>query len=289
MRATTSTLRLVLPLTGLVALGCASADREPVLLPPVTVTDAAPSPEGEAAAAPVDRQTAPAPIDPSAPIDGAPPAQRDDSSLKVLGRKPEEAPPGTMTEMLQRAARDARENREGRGESVLVINDENISELAEGGRVTLGLADLPPLAGSAGQDGEVGEQERFWRSRVFEIRSKWREAYDSIDPLEAEAAKLRTRFYAEDDPVRRDREIKPQWDRTLDRLAEAQRTLTDAREELAQALDAGRRDGALPGWLREGQELGPFDLEEPAEGEQLDELKSREPPMVELEALEPPP
>jgi hypothetical protein len=272
----------------LIAAGCASAEREPLALPPMTVTDAAPSPEGEVPAAPPARAASAGREQSDPGVEGER-STDDDPTIKVLGPKPEEPAPGTMSELLQRAARDARQRRAETGEPVLVVNNDNLAELAAGGRVSLGLADSPALAETGDAAEELGEKERYWRSRVLEIRRRWREAHDSIEPLEAEAARLRTRFYAEDDPVRRDREIKPQWDRTLDRLAEAQRALTDAREELGETLDAGRRDGALPGWLREGQELGPFELEEPAEGEQLDELKSREPPVVEVEALEPPP
>ena len=75
--------------------------------------------------------------------------------------------------------------------------------------------------------------------------------------LEKEAEGLRTRFYAEDDPVRRDREVKPAWDRALDLLDEARRTVARAQERLAELQDEGRRAGAMPGWLREGMELEP--------------------------------
>ena len=189
--------------------------------------------------------------------------------------------------MLQRAARDARDERERVGTPVLVVNDENLAEHAEGGRVTLGLADPPALPDSDAPN-EQADKERFWRAKVLDIRRRWREAHDSLEPLEQDAARLRTRFYSEDDPVRRDREIKPQWDRTLDRIAEAERTLTGAREELAVAIEQGRHDGALPGWLREGIELGPADFDEPVEGEQLDELSATEPTVVEAQSLEPP-
>ena len=58
--------------------------------------------------------------------------------------------------------------------------------------------------------------------------------------------------------------IKPEWDRTLDRLHEARRTIDRAQEQLDLALEEGRIAGALPGWLRHGEELEP-PVEEPAE------------------------
>ena len=112
------------------------------------------------------------------------------------------------------------------------------------------------------------------------IRSEWRQAYDSIEELEEEAAALRTRFYAEDDPVYRDRVIKPEWDRTLDRLHEARRAIDRAQEQLDQALEEGRIAGALPGWLRDGEELEP-PVEEPEdEGEPTTGAEPREPKVI---------
>ena len=272
------------------ALGCASAPQEPLLLPPVTVTATGPSPEGQQAPAASSPRV---PAGPAATVGGKkaedrnPPEDADDPTLVVLGAR-EQSAPGTNREMLHQAARGARDTRDRSGVPVLVLTDENLSEHAEGGRVTLGLADPPELTDTTPEQAALAEKEAYWRDRVLDIRRRWREAHDSLEPLEAEAAKLRTRFYSEDDPVRRDREIKPQWDRTLDRISEAQKTLTTARDELDEALEEGRHDSALPGWLREGIELGPFDLDEPAEGEQLDELSPSEPSVVEPQSLEPP-
>ena len=78
-----------------------------------------------------------------------------------------------------------------------------------------------------------------------------------MDELQAEVADLRRRFYQEDDPFYRDNEIKPSWDRALDRLQEA-KSMAEAQErKLSRFLDEGHRAGALPGWLREGVEYEP--------------------------------
>jgi hypothetical protein len=63
------------------------------------------------------------------------------------------------------------------------------------------------------------------------------------------------------------------------------------REELADTLDEGRREGALPGWLREGIELEPSFEEEDGsrdgrvegglpihEAEELETVEPNEPP-----------
>ncbi|MFW6206659.1 MAG: hypothetical protein ACOC5J_01865, partial [Gemmatimonadota bacterium] len=71
--------------------------------------------------------------------------------------------------------------------------------------------------------------------------------------------------YAQDDPYVRDGRIKPAWDRVLDRIGETRSRNGTLREELQQAVQEGRRAGALPGWLREGIELEPAPEELPAE------------------------
>jgi hypothetical protein len=198
--------------------GCASTDNQPILLPPVTVTDAAPSPEGQPRVASSAEREASAQKQASG---DEPVRLEDDPTVRILGRRPGEPTPGTTSEMLERAASDARDERTESGEPVLVINNDNLSELAAGGRVTLGLATAADPPGSDELAGELSEKEQFWRSRVLEIRQRWRQAYDSIDPLEGEAAKLRTRVYNEDSPVRRDPLNKPQWDGNPHRLNEA--------------------------------------------------------------------
>jgi sporulation-control protein spo0M len=64
-------------------------------------------------------------------------------------------------------------------------------------------------------------------------------------------------FYREDDGFYRDQEIKPAWDKSLRDLDEARLMAVEMEKELELFLEAGRRAGALPGWLREGIELEP--------------------------------
>jgi hypothetical protein len=163
-----------------------------------------------------------------------------------------------VSELLQEASTRERERRRDAPGPVLVINDENLAQRAEGGRLTIGTATAPELdPREVGRAGAMVEQESYWRTRVREVRQRWRDAHDHIAELEARAEELRTQFYAADDPVRRDRDIKPQWDRTLERLEQARRTTESARQELDALLDEGHRAGALPGWLADGVELEP--------------------------------
>jgi hypothetical protein len=101
------------------------------------------------------------------------------------------------------------------------------------------------------------KDERFWRDRVRGLRQQWAAAVDSIGELEARAASLRTRFYAQDDPYVRDGEIKPAWDKALENLDEARHRARSLEDQLGAVLEEGRQAGALPGWLRDGIELEP--------------------------------
>ena len=75
--------------------------------------------------------------------------------------------------------------------------------------------------------------------------------------LEQRSTELRQRFYSENDSFVRDNQVKPEWDRVTDRLQKARAETETARQQLANFLDDGRRAGALPGWLREGEEQEP--------------------------------
>lgn len=142
--------------------------------------------------------------------------------------------------------------------SVAVITDETLPKLAKKGQLTF--ADLAKT--KAGEKPSVQnetsiEQEQYWRGRARALRQRWRDAVDEGVDLERQAAEYRRKFYAEADPFRRDGEIKPSWDRTLDRLRLARERADAAKKELGEFLEEGRRAGALPGWLREGAELEP--------------------------------
>lgn len=188
-------------------------------------------------------------------------------------------------ELSQATRRDAA----SRASAPRITND-NLAEYARRGQVTISgtAADEPgaesaidtgaAAAGTAA--GEPVRDEAWWRARAREIREEWRRTLDEIAALEAAAADLRWRFYAVDDPWVRDREVKPEWDRALDRLGEARRRLDEYPGRLEELVDEGRRQGALPGWLREGIELEPQpeelpdatqDPAEPVEPRELDE------------------
>lgn len=172
------------------------------------------------------------------------------------------------------------------------VTNDNLADYARRGRVSMsGTAAAPEEGAAPGEEAAAGQaaatetagngeaavasaggadpreplrDEAWWRARVRQVREEWRQTVDEIAELEETAADLRWRYYAADDPWVRDGRVKPEWDRALDRLSEARRRLGEYPRRLEALLEEGRREGALPGWLREGVELEPRPEELPA-------------------------
>lgn len=163
---------------------------------------------------------------------------------------------------LVQVAREERERRARAEEPVAIITNQTLPAYAAKGQITVATpgpsSPAPEAAASTEQRGE-----QYWRSRGLDIRRRWRGAVEEIERLEQRAAELRRRFYSEDDPYRRDGQIKPDWDRVLDRIEEKRAEADAAEEELGTFLEEGREAGALPGWLREGAQEEPSHEEQP--------------------------
>lgn len=253
----------------LLTVGCASRPPEK----PVRSTQAPPP-----AAPPAQPAPAPAP----APKEVSPEAENK-VHVVVVEAGDEEDGPTTLVE----AARAERERRAASAPPAVSITDKNLSEYAKRGQITVvdpgkekkGTAAAPAAPPAAPGDPARGEQ--YWRNRGLDIRLRWRQASDDAKELEEKAASLRQKFYAEDDPYVRNNRIKPEWDRTLDRLRDARAEMETSKQELTEFLEEGRVAGVYPGWLREG-----FDMEPEEEEPQKEEApaESIEPPV-----MEPPP
>lgn len=154
---------------------------------------------------------------------------------------------------LAEASRAERERRSRSGRPVAKINDKNLSSHATGS-----LTVMEPKKRPAGGEGDAkGQDEAYWRGRGLEIRQRWRRTTEEVKTLEQSTTDLRQRFYATDDPYVRDTQVKPEWDRALDRLGQARLEAEAAKKELAEFMEEGRRAGALPGWLRAGSDQEP--------------------------------
>ncbi len=132
-----------------------------------------------------------------------------------------------------------------------VINNEAVKQLSEGVELTMTSA---PTGGAAGgfRGGESGDERKkaIWQQRYRAAVERVRRLEADVKDLESRASRLEQEFYAHDDPAYRDSTIKPAWDKSLSDLAKAKSDLEEARKEPNAVLNAGRRDGALPGWFR---------------------------------------
>lgn len=267
------------------ALGCAGSP-EPVSRAPRS--EQAPAQTPESSPAPPSSQPDPPATRPSTaqeiPAAGSGPKRQDDPNVVVVDPGDEEDGAVSLTE----AARAERERRARAGRPVASITNKNLSEYARKGQITvLDGKEEKKEAGEVAAPSSLPtapvRDEQYWRSRALDIRGRWRDVADEIQELEQNAGKLRQRFYGEDDPYVRDTQIKPEWDRVLDRLRQAQVEVGTIQKELAEFLEEGRTAGALDGWLREGLDLEPEE-EEPAK--KTTPAQSIEPPVLEPPAFE---
>jgi hypothetical protein len=219
------------------SLGCAAAPppartaEQPPITAPQTVTPA-PAPTPRHVEDPV-----------AAIVRGTDPVVIDEGTNHASG-----------AEELAAVAAAERERRRRAGPPTVVINNANLAQHATGKlTVSQGSGETAEASSAA----NPAKDERYWRDRVRDLREQWAAAVDSIGELEARAASLRTRFYAQDDPYVRDGEIKPAWDKALENLEEARLRGRSLEDQLGATLEEGRQAGALPGWLREGVELEP--------------------------------
>jgi len=230
-------------------------------------------------------KAAPAPAQPPAPSStpAADPPQksepaRDDAPVVV---DPGGEDGGAQGTTLVEAAHAERQRRAQAGKPVAVINDKTLPKYAAKGQITVadpkakkgGATAAAPPAGTPAAD-----DEQYWRGRALEIRQRWRRAADDIKELEQKSTELRQKFYLESDTFTRDNQIKPEWDRVLDKLRQARLDAEAAQKELAQFLEEGRTAGVMAGWLREGEEEEP---EPPKKKEATPPAQSIEPPVVE--------
>jgi len=269
-------------LLAVAAAGCRGTTPEPV------VRAETPPAKTAAAATP-----APAPA-PAAPA-SSPAEVRDDDPVVVDPGVDDAELPTTLAE----TARVERERRSRAGKPTAVINDKNLHTYASKGQITIAAkekekdkkasAPTAPAAADTGnvQPGQPVRDEQYWRGRALDIRERWRQAADDVKKLEQKSTELRQKFYLETDTYSRDTQIKPQWDRVLDKLRQARLDSEEAQKELAEFLEEGRVADVMPGWLREGEDDEPEPT--PAKKTTQPAAESIEPPVMETPVIDPPP
>jgi hypothetical protein len=279
------TLTVALALGALATLGCRGATPQPV-----TRTDSAPSPKAPAAA------PTPAPDTPPP----APPAQEEkrqgDAAPVVVdpGTDSSETTPATLVE----AAHAERQRRATAGKPVAVINDKTLPRYAAKGQITIadpkaknGKKDpaAATAAAAAAAEAKAAHDEQYWRGKARQLRDAWRQSADEVKDLEQKSGELRLKFYAEKDSFLRDTQVKPEWDRVLDRLQQARLDVDAAKQDLTKFLDDGRAAGALPGWLDEGIEDEPEEAKTKEKDKDAPPVQSIEPPVLNDDSARTPP
>ena len=174
-----------------------------------------------------------------------------------------------------------------------MINDKTLPKYASKGQITIAdtkkdknkVKTASPQVAAAEAE---ARDEQHWRSRARSLRENWRQVADEVKELERKSAELRQKFYGETDTFLRDTQVKPDWDRVLDRLRQARLDVDTAKQDLAKFLEEGRAAGAQPGWLDEGSDEEPADESGKAK-EPVPALQSIEPPVIENDSIKSPP
>lgn len=234
----------------------------------------------------------PAPAQAPAAVEIAPAREKTGDAAPVVvdaGVEDSVAAPATLAD----AARAERQRRAGAGKPIAVINDKTLPKYASKGQITIAdtrkdknkVKTPSPLVAAAEAQ---ARDEQQWRSRARQLRENWRQLSDEVKELERKSAELRQKFYGETDTFLRDTQVKPDWDRVLDRLRQGRLDIDTARQDLAKFLEEGRAAGAQPSWLDEGSEEEPAD-ESGKDKEPVPALQSIEPPVIESDSIKSPP
>lgn len=262
-------------LAALLALGTAGCRGTPR---PVTRADQ-PQETKAPAAAPSSSPSS----EPSA-APAAPPPREGDAAPVVVDPGTDDSKPQTLLE----ASRAEKERRANAGKPIAVITDKTLPRYASKGQITVADPKKDKPKAAAAPAAPQAKDEEYWRNRAHKLRESWKTAAEEVKDLEEKSTALRQKFYSEKDTFLRDTQIKPDWDRVLDRLREARLDVDAAKQELAGFLEEGRTAGALPGWLDEGIEDEP--AEEPGKKAQpAPAMQSIEPPVLKEEEIRNPP
>lgn len=280
-------LLALLALLGLILPACSSTPKTQRLYP--QTMSPTPPPESEALPGldprePVSRTLAEA-ISESGSESGSE-SEQDESPITVVIETGGSVQVSSRPSLVEAAAAERKRRETGR-KSIAVVTNESLADFS-GGQLTEMRGPQPtlrrgpakpdsprsaePQAPAAGQSEKAAaspasvasvasetsiDPETYWRARILRARTRWASAVEETSYLEGKIAELRQRFYAEEDPYYRDSQIKPSWDRALDRLEETRTAIEQYRREVRTVLEEGRRASALPGWLREGLALEP--------------------------------
>ncbi|MEW6364249.1 MAG: hypothetical protein AB1714_06375 [Acidobacteriota bacterium] len=139
------------------------------------------------------------------------------------------------------------------GGAVSTVVDSGEYDTTAGGESPAAEAGESKLAGDEGQPGDTqqgGKGEDYWRQRAAEARKTKARAIERADLLQTKANILYSNWVAVDDPAQRDY-LWVQYLQVQSEIEEARKETADTSQALTDLEDEARKDGALPGWLRE--------------------------------------
>ncbi|MFQ6081866.1 MAG: hypothetical protein ACE5WD_00725 [Candidatus Aminicenantia bacterium] len=94
------------------------------------------------------------------------------------------------------------------------------------------------------------KEEQFWKDRKAEYKNRWKKTKEFVDLLTTRMNGLWQEYYSMDDMTSRDK-IQMEISQTYQKLLQAQKEEARAKEELEKFLIQAKKEGALPGWLRD--------------------------------------
>jgi hypothetical protein len=167
---------------------------------------------------------------------------------------------------LSSVAGEIKLNKDAAGSSgPIVINNENLPELAGKGQVTevtkpdsqTGRRSLSSVQGGGGSvqsqgpdQVELAERKVYWQTAYKQQIDLITGFHAEIEVLDQQIPGLWRDFYSWDDPAYRDGVIKPKLDDALARRQELEANLQKGETRLEEIKQEARRDGAEPGWFR---------------------------------------
>lgn len=147
----------------------------------------------------------------------------------------------------------------------IVINNQNLDELAGKGRVTevtksgpqQGKRVLSDVQGSGAEvEGQgVGyvetlERKQYWQAVYGQQLELIKDLHEQIEILDYDIPGLWRDFYSRDDPAYRDGVIKPKLDEALAKRQKLEVDIQKAEARLQKIKEDSRKDGGTAGWFR---------------------------------------
>lgn len=167
------------------------------------------------------------------------------------------------SQSLVEAAKKEKERRAKVSKPSKVINNETITEYLKGKEYTPGTIEQAGEASAASSEAKspkskeeeytgptdlYGRNESYWRNRIQEAKDRIKALESEAENLQSQMNAMRRAFYAIDDPNQREL-LNVQINKTFELIDKNKAELEEAKKELENIREEGRKSGALPGWI----------------------------------------